>query len=295
MADSIPTTVRDLLASASERLRSRGIPEPDSDAEWLLAHLLGIGPAELKANVLASVDEDRRARFEEFVVRRLTREPVQYITGVAGFYGLNIHVDRRVLIPRPETETTVDAALEEFARTPRSRPNALDLGTGSGCIAIALAKNMKARGMVWAADISIDAIEVAQENAERCGVRAKMGFLIGDLWEALEGVLGFHSLDLVVSNPPYVSAGELGTLQPEVRDYEPITALDAGSDPQRYFREIISGARDALRGGGSLVLEVGAGQAPAVAARMGEHGYRDIAVRKDMLGVERVVRGRRVR
>jgi release factor glutamine methyltransferase len=295
MTDSIPTTVRDLLAATSDRLRSAGIAEPDTDAEWLLGRVMGMGPAEIKANVLTPVDDARCKRFAEYVERRLKREPVQYIVGETGFYGLTLAVDPRVLIPRPETETTVDVALEEFARVSRKRPYALDLGTGSGCIAIAIAKNMKVNGIVWAADISIGAIEVAKENADRNGVRGRLAFLIGDLLGALEGTLGFHSLDLVVSNPPYVGAEELAGLAPEVRDYEPSAALDAGTDPLHYFRQIIPGARDVLRAGGSLVLEVGAGQAPAVAALMGEHGYGDVAVRKDLLGIERVVRGRRLR
>ena len=231
-------------------------------------------------------------RFEGFVGRREAREPVAYIRGRRAFRTIEVQVDQRVLIPRPETETLVDVALEALARAPagasgeRYEPVALDVGTGSGCIALALAAEDPYVRVV-AVDVDEGAVEVARRNAARLGLGGRVNVLRSDLLAALPPA---ERYDLIVGNPPYVPAAEYAALEPNVRDYEPRLALYGGADGLDVYRRLIPAAVERLVPGATLALEVGAGQAEAVAGLMAATGALGPPhVRNDLGGMPRVV------
>jgi release factor glutamine methyltransferase len=288
-------SVGEALGAAADALAAAGVDTPRLDAELLLAEALGVDRARLVADPGAGVEPQPARRFGEMVRRRLRREPVAYILGRRGFRRLDLRVDRRVLVPRPETELLVELAHE---LRPRS---VLDVGTGSGAIALAVADELPDCA-VTATDTSDAALAVARENAERLGLADRVRFLSGTLPPA-------ESFDLVLANLPYVSEREWPSLQPEVRDWEPPEALLAGPDGLDAIRSLLSSCRSFLRiaeetatstrgaagvgDGGALGLEVGAGQAPAVAELMREAGFEETEVGRDLAGIERVVWGRR--
>lgn len=234
----------------------------------------------------ASRAPDPARTLAAMVERRLNGEPLQYILGSWGFRRLELAVDRRVLIPRPETEQLVDAALEMLDRTGRPEATVVDLGTGSGAIAVSIASE-RPRTRVWATDLSDHALEVARSNDPTGTIR----FLAGDWWEALpEGLRG--DVDLVVSNPPYVAASEAEALDPEVRDWEPAMALIAGDTGTEAIETVVGGARSWLRPGGGLVVETAPHQAPGMAALASRLGYVDVEVRTDLAGRDRMLLAR---
>jgi release factor glutamine methyltransferase len=275
-------SVREALDSAVDALAAMGIDEPRLDAELLLGEAMGRGRAALAADGGAEVAAPAARRFGEMVRRRLRREPVAYILGRKGFRNLDLAVDRRVLIPRPETELLVDLALE-------LRPaSALDVGTGSGAIALAVADELPGCELT-ATDTSPGALEVARVNAERLGLADRVRFLDGTLPEG-------EGFDLVLANLPYVAERDWPTLQPEVTRWEPREALLAGPDGLDAYRALVpecSGHlhRYAEQMTGTLAVEVGEGQAPAVAGLMREAEFEGIEVRRDLAGIERVVIG----
>ncbi|HET8653503.1 MAG TPA: peptide chain release factor N(5)-glutamine methyltransferase [Gaiellaceae bacterium] len=270
-------TAREALAEGAAALDQAGCPSPGVDAEWLLAHVLGVRRSELFA---AEVGDEDAARFRELVGRRAAREPLAYVLGEWGFRRLTLAVDPRVLVPRPETETVVERclALLEGVRAPA----VLDIGAGSGAIALALADE-RPDAVVVATDVSADALEVAEENRRRASVDGRVRFVHGDL---LGGERG--PFDLVVSNPPYVSEEELPELEPELR-FEPRQAL-VGEDGHEA---VAKAALEVLESGGALVLEVGDGQAPRVAELLRGLGYEGVRVSEDLAGRGRVVEARR--
>jgi len=272
-------TVRDALVEAADALEQAGCPSPLVDAEWLLAHVLGVNRSELYT-IEPELREGMIGRFGELVERRANREPLAYVLGEWGFRRLTLAVDPRVLIPRPETEAVVDRclALIEGVKEPR----VLDVGIGSGAIALALADE-RPDALVVGTDVSPDALEVAEENRVRAGVDGRVRFVLGDL---LAGERG--PFDLVVSNPPYVSAQELAGLEPELQR-EPCWALVGDGAHEAVARA----AGGALARGGALVFEVGDGQAATVAELLERLGYDEVRVSLDLAGRDRIVDARR--
>ena len=285
-------SVGEAVRAAAERLRTAGSRSPRLDAELLLAAALGVDRAVLFRERERALAPQELERFERFVRRREAREPVAYIRGRRAFRTIELRVDGRVLIPRPETETLVDVALEALARAPAGPPGepyeplALDVGTGSGCIALALAAEDPYVRVV-AVDVDEGAVEVARSNVARLGLRDRVHVLRSDLLVALPADARF---DLIVGNPPYVPAAEYAALEPNVRDYEPRVALHGGDDGLDVYRRLIPAAVERLAPGGTLALEVGAGQADAVAGLMAATGaLARPRKRADLGGIPRVV------
>jgi release factor glutamine methyltransferase len=271
-------SVRELLSGAAAELAQARCPSPDVDAQWLLAHVLGVTRTDLHGNGSRSLSAEDEQRFSELVARRAQREPLAYVLGEWGFRGLTLRVDRRVLIPRPETESLVERSLELIAGVPE--PRVLDIGVGSGAIALAIVHEHPGARVV-ATDSSLDALAVAEENRSRAGLA--VDFLHGELFAGQEG-----PLDLVVSNPPYVAPDEIDQLEPEVAAWEPRTALVACGATEA----IAEGAGDRLAPGGSLVLETADGEVGDVAELLGDLGYEDVSIGQDLGGRERIVDGR---
>jgi release factor glutamine methyltransferase len=270
------TSIRDALDSAVIALTAAGCETPRLDAELLLAAAMGVDRAVIVSDPGRGLDPDAARRFMDFAARRRQREPVAYILGSKGFRSIELAVDARVLIPRPETEHLVEAALDlpQGARV-------CDVGTGSGAIALAL-KSERPDLDVVATDTSSEALEVARANASALGL--DVAFFAGDLLEAVPG-----PLDAVVSNPPYVEDG--AQLAPEIVRYEPALALRAGPDGLDVIRRLLPAA--AAAHARVVALEIGAGQVDAVRALMGESGFDSVSVVRDLAGIERVVVGRR--
>ncbi len=275
--------VREALAAAIDAMAAAGVDEPRLDAELLLGEAMGCERASLIADGGVEVPAPAARLFGEMVRRRLRREPVAYILGRKGFRGIELSVDPRVLIPRPETELLVELALEEQPE------RVLDVGTGSGAIALAVADELP-ECEATATDTSLAALEVARANAERLGLADRVRFLEGTLAEE-------ESFDLILANLPYVAERDWPSLQPEVTEWEPREALLAGPDGLDAYRTLIPECarhlhRYAEQMTGSLAVEVGEGQAEAVATLMCGAGFVDTEVRRDLAGVERVVVGR---
>jgi release factor glutamine methyltransferase len=250
------------------------------DAELLLAHALDRSRIELYTDLERPLNEDELDRYRGLVARRSRSEPVAYILGEWGFRRLTLDVDRRALIPRPETEIVVERCLERLRGL--DEPRVLDVGTGTGAIALAIADE-HAGARVTGIDASREALALARDNAQRTGIAVEL------LEHDVRGGLPGGPYDLVVSNPPYVAPADLDTLMPDVREYEPHVALVG----EGVTETVATTARDVLRPGGWLVLEVGDGQAPSVSAQLDELGYVEIGTTPDLAGRERVVEGRR--
>lgn len=286
----------DAIDTAARRLAASGVESAWLDAELLMAAAAGVTRAEILSGG-ALLSSETIARFDAMLARRTKREPVAYIVGHKEFYSLDFEVSPAVLIPRPETELAVATALEAIERM--RDPRVLDIGTGSGAIAIAIAANAP-DARVTATDISADALALAARNASRHRVADRVTFRRADCFEVVDGEPPLGSFDLIVSNPPYIEDGALAGLEPEVRGYEPRAALGAGSDSLSFFRRIASGARAHFSGNGSddgasrgeLIVEVGAGQAAAVAQMFEQAGLRVVSVLDDLAGLPRVVRAR---
>jgi len=253
-------TIRELLNVSNDYLNEKQIDSPRLTAEVLLAFQLNINRVKLYLNLDLPLSDSEVSGYRALIRRRIQREPLQYITGVQEFWSLDFQVDPRVLIPRPETELLVEQAKERIKYAPGTGGDLfriLDLGTGSGALAVTLAKEIQG-ARIWATDISPQAIDLARINAERHKVSDRVEFRQGNLWDPLkdQNVI----FDLIVSNPPYVSADEYGDLQPEVRDHEPRLALDGGEEGIYYIQKIIEGCANFLKPGGWLLLEMAPGQ-----------------------------------
>ena len=285
-----PWTVLRMMEWSGEYLEGKGIARGRLDAEHLLAEVLGLRRLELYLQFdrpLVAVELDR---YRPLLKRRAKREPLQYILGRAAFRELDLEVDERVLIPRPETEILLDEVLEWAADHVGEQARGLDLGTGSGAIALSLVLEGPFE-LVVATDTSEAALEIARRNADAAGLSEKVEFRLGSYFDPIaEGEV----FDLVVSNPPYVAEGEAPSLEPEVREWEPGDALFAGPDGLAALSAIVAGAGRYLRPGGLLALEVGVGQARPVVAMLEDRGeYVDVRVRRDLADRERIVRTRR--
>jgi release factor glutamine methyltransferase len=265
--------------SVARELDEAGVPSPRVDAEYLVAAVAGATRTGLYS-ADAELGDDDVARLRSLVERRRAREPLAYVLGEWGFRRLNLRVDGRVLVPRPETEVLVERCLERLKGL--SSPRVLDVGVGSGAIALALADEHPG-ARVLAVERSPGALEVACENLRHLDLNGRVEFRLGDLLAGFGG-----PFDVVVSNPPYVAPGDYDRLQPEIRLYEPREALVGVGVGTAVARD----ARGVLRLGGWIVLECGDGQAPAQAAEIAELGYRDVTTSPDLAGRDRVVEGR---
>jgi release factor glutamine methyltransferase len=280
-------TLEEWLEKGAAQLGSG--PHPDRarrDAEALLAHILRRNRAALLARWKEPLDAEAAARYVALIQRRMTGEPMQYIFGETEFYGLPFAVTRDVLIPRPETEHLVETVIALAARFPE--PRIVDVGTGSGAIAVALAHELP-HARITAIDISAPALELARDNAGLNGVAGRIRFLRGDLLAPAAQ----ERFDIVVSNPPYVPRADRASLAVEVREYEPALALFAGDDGLDAYRRIIPAAQATLVSGGLAAFEIGYGQAPAVRALLSDSGFDQIDSVPDLQGIQRVVFARR--
>ncbi len=270
-------TLGEVLAATTEYLARKGVDTPRLDAELILARAFGLTRIELYTSFDKPLTEAERAVARTLVERRGRREPLAYVLGEWGFRRLTLLTDARALVPRPETETLVDRALAAIAGL--EAPTVVDVGTGTGAIALAIADEHPGAD-VTATDISPDALALARENADRLGLG--VAFVETDL---LEGLVG--PFDLVVSNPPYVTEGEIEGLQPEVRDWEPRVALVGDRTV-----ELAGAAWAVLRPGGAIVLETHEDHAGAIAAALDDMGFREATISRDLGGRERVVEAR---
>jgi release factor glutamine methyltransferase len=293
-------TVLDVIRWTAARFGERGIETPRLDAELLVAHVLGLPRVQLYVQFDRPLSAEELAGIRALIKRRQAGESVAYLVGKKEFWGLDFAVDARVLVPRPDTETLVEEARERLGSVvgeavgeaapeiateiaPKVAKLA-DVGTGSGAIAVTLAKLFPAAA-VLAVDVSPAALEVARGNAERLGVAVT--FLEGDL----AAPLAVHApLSLIVANLPYIPSGEMSGLPPDVKT-EPALALDGGPDGLALVRRLVADAPALLGSGGALALEIGAGQAPATAALLADAGFADVRTRRDLGGIERVVSG----
>lgn len=283
-------TVQRILDWTTDYLKKHGSETPRLDSEVLLAHARGCSRIELYTRFDEELTESERAVMRDLVRRRAAQEPVAYLVGRREFYGLEFRVDRNVLIPRPETETLV-LELLDLAK-PMPAPKILDVGTGSGCIAIATAVNHPG-AVLTATETAEAALNVARDNAQRHNVADRIRFLHGDLLAPLPDG---ETFDFIVSNPPYVSEDEIERLSPTIRKHEPLSALAAGPDGLDVIRRLISEAPRRLSPGGRLLVEISPEQAqPARDLLTDSQAYDEIDVRGDLSGRPRVVRARRDR
>jgi len=269
----------------AKKLRDAGIDSAEANARLLIAHALNIDRAELMANGGRALDQDEMQSIDALGRRRLKREPIARIFGRKEFWSLSLQVSPVVLVPRPETETVVEAALDAVLRDALQMQELriLDIGTGSGALLLALLSEL-AKAVGIGTDISAAALEVARANAARCKLAGRTRFVACDIAAGLQG-----PFDLIVSNPPYVARGDIASLAPEVRDYDPALALDGGADGLDGYRAIAAQARHLLAPGGRLIVELGAGQEDAVRALFTKAGLTVTAVRDDLAGIPRAL------
>jgi release factor glutamine methyltransferase len=314
--------IRDLLQNATQRLTDSGIPEGRREAEAILAHALECKRLDIYRDDSILLDRHQQEAFSVFIQRRIQHEPLQYILGTQEFWGLEFRVTPDTFIPRPETELLIETAIEsvpEFFERPMKPVTGIDLCTGTGCLAITLAK-LYPSCRFYATDLSPRALEVARSNGARHGVSDRIEFLEGDLMEPLANAPGPEPVEydqgkdsgprfqtgsthlrsrgnrmarlkanLIVCNPPYIPSGEIPALQTEVARFEPRLALNGGPDGLDYYRRLLSAASDYLCSRGRLFLEIGNRQADFVCAMALRTGWRVDRVRKDLAGMDRVI------
>lgn len=282
-------TLREALRQAEARIASHNIPDARVEAELLLMHCLSIEKAELYARLHDLLPSAVGDDFGALVERRLRHEPTAYILGRREFYGVDLYVDRRVLIPRPETELLVETALAFVERRfGKDQPCSIaDVGAGSGAIAIALALHLP-QARIYATDVSSGAIDVARLNCGRHGVEGRVELLVGDLLEPLP-----RSVNLIVANLPYVKDGDIPQLMPEIRDFEPAGALAGGADGLDKIRLLLAQAKDYLLPQGSVMMEIGLGQAEGAVSLARRHfPVGEVDLINDFAGIDRVLRVR---
>jgi release factor glutamine methyltransferase len=287
-------TVLEVLNWSKKYLEDHEIENPRLNAELLLAHSLNVGREGLYARLKSNTRGEEKETFEKLIKRRISGEPLQYILGHQEFWSIDFKVDSCVLIPRPDTELLVEQSLSILSETSYEEPPlVLEIGTGSGAVAISLAKEVKDIFLV-ATDISREALMLAKENAKALGLLEQIHFVNGNLFDPfclLRGGAPFH---LILSNPPYITSSEIRALPREVRDYEPGIALDGGEDGLAFHRNIISQAPVYLEKGGWLLLEVGQGQAERVSKLIEKRGGFLAPQRfRDLSGIERVVKAQK--
>jgi len=286
-------TIQKLLNWVTEYLTTKGIEAPRFSAELLLSHVLGLKRIELYTQFERPVGPEQRDRLRDMVKRAGQNEPVAYLTSKTEFYSLEMEITCDCMIPRPETELLVQRAVE-FLRTHEGTQFVLDLCTGSGCIAVAIAKNFS-DARIMATDISDAALAVASRNVEKYQLSERITLLCGDLFEPLIRPLDVDKFDLVVCNPPYVSSAEYDNLDKNVKDYEPRLALHAGADGLDVYRRIVERVDQFLKPGAALMLEIGYAQGPAVRELLEQTGaFVEIKIEKDYHDNDRIAIARKV-
>lgn len=284
-----PWTVKRLLEWTTQFFTRKDVDSPRLSSEMLLSHVLGCPRIKLYTDFDKHVPEAKLSEYRELVRRAATHEPVAYLTGRAPFFNLDLAVSRDVLIPRPDTETLVENVVQ-LARAVSGfeAPRVLDLCTGSGAIALAVASRLK-NAVVVATDISDAVLAVARGNAERLGLSSRIVFLRGDLFSALNGHAEAQPFDLLLANPPYIPSADIAHLDASVRDFEPHLALDGGEDGMDLHRRIIEASESRLRPGGRMYLEIQFDQGPAM-LELAKHNpfLSDCRILKDAAGNERV-------
>ncbi len=280
-------TLSEAIQQAVDRLTRAGVETARLDAEVLLSHVVNKDRTWIFTHVQNGLDRESNRLFQELIGRRSQREPLQYILGKQEFWGLDFIVSPDVLIPRPETELVLEAAIDFLKGM--MRPAVIDLCTGSGCIAISLAKEFK-DARIFATDKSPIALGIARKNARMHHAAERVRFFEGDLFQPLEELDLRAQVDVITANPPYIPSGDLPSLQPEVRDHEPQMALIAGPEGTEFHQRIIREAPLFLKRGGRLMMEMGIGQAGAVAAMADEtRAYTRPEILKDLAGIDRVI------
>jgi release factor glutamine methyltransferase len=281
--------IRDILDEVIRNFTSVGIPSARLDAEVLLSFCLGCERLEFYKNSNRLINEKEQTAFQNLVARRLKWEPVAYITGRKEFWSFVLEVNRDVLIPRPDTEVLVEETINIITTINSKDIKILDIGTGSGAIALALAKEIPG-AKITATDISSAALKVAKKNARNLGLDSLIDFRQGNLFEPVDGFF-----DIIVSNPPYIAEEEYRNLPRGVKDYEPREALLAGVQGTEFYEKIINQAPDHLQSGGWLLLEIGETQAEDIRKIAETAGkYKDISIRNDYAGRPRVIKARRI-
>ncbi len=285
-------TIIDVIKWGTGYLTEKGFDEARLTVELLLAEALGVRRFDLYVKHDQPLKRNELDRFKVLLKRRLAHEPVQYILGKTNFYSIELKVDRRALIPRPETEILAEAVIEHCRTyfSQREKVRVLDVGTGSGCLAIAVAKFVN-NSLITATDRSADAIQLAKENAEATGTAGRISFVESDFIELNQNIFG-DGFDVVISNPPYVPQPEISSLAEDIREFEPMIALSDGHDGLTFFRKISELAPRLLRDGGWVFVETAFGQAKEVQRIFGEQGGTELSVKRDLSGIERVVRAR---
>jgi len=283
------------LNQTTNRLKVHRVENPRLNAELLLARSLNLSREGLYRSLHDLLEEKEREVLEKMVQRRISGEPLQYILGQQEFWSIDLKVDSRVLIPRAETELLIEQSLPILSEISLKRdPSVLEIGTGSGAIAIALAKEVKNLFLI-ATDISRDALVLAKENARSAGVLDRIKFVTGDLFSLFHPKKGRAAFDLILSNPPYIVRRKISTLAEEVKDYEPRIAFDGGEDGLAFYRGIIPEACFYLREGGWLLLEVALGQSGDVSEMIeGEGSFSEPQCIPDLSGIGRVVKAQKL-
>lgn len=284
-------TISEALKWGTRLLQEKGIESPRVNAELLLRKAVEMDRVELCLHSNRALTKPQFASYKSLIDKRVRGEPTQYILGRREFWSLDLKVTHEVFIPRPETELLVEEAVRIFNDERNLPLQCMEVGTGNGAIAIALAKELK-RCSIVAEDISWEAILLARENARIHGVSGRIRFLVGDLFSALRE--GDSRFDLVLSNPPYIPSSKIETLPKEIAEFEPRVALDGGADGLVFFRRIVMGARSFLRDGGWLMLELGEEQSGAVAEMIRDTGsFESPCIIEDDSGLDRVIQARK--
>jgi release factor glutamine methyltransferase len=284
-------SVRELMKVSIDLLQKKGFEEARLNVELLLSHALKCQRIQLYTSFDKPLSREEIKEFRRLLERRLNREPLQYIVGSAGFMGLQFRVDKRVFIPRPETETLVEQVMLLCNQLPEGKTvSVLEVGTGSGNIAVSLAKYVR-RVHVTTIDSSKEALEVAELNAKVHEVAERIDFSVLDLYEPIDQIL-LKRFDILVSNPPYVSNDDFENLQLEIRKYEPRSATTDGKDGLEFYRRLIEEAPYVLSDGGWIAVEVGFGQAERVTSMMQDSGLYNLSTVQDLQSIPRVVIGR---
>ena len=281
---SVPSTLGEAAQAVSRHLQGAGIDGSNLDARLLVSFGADMAPETILIYPETELGADERDRIETLVARRIAREPMSHILGEREFWSMNFEVTPDTLTPRPDTECLVETALGVIrGSAPSEHVSILDLGTGSGCILLALLSELpNANGV--GVDLNAGALAVAQRNAKRHGLEQRVDFVSGSWFSGVRS--GF---DLIVSNPPYIESGEIGLLEPEVAEYEPLLALDGGPDGLGAYREICANAATVLNVGGTVVLEIGMSQSQAVTEILEAAGFLSIRTCSDLAGRDRIV------
>jgi release factor glutamine methyltransferase len=279
-------TVLEAITSATEFLEKKGIKSPRLNSELLLSHILNCKRLDLYLSFERPLQKNEIDGYRELLKRRSKFEPLQYIIGKVEFYGLDFVINASVLIPRPETELLVDTIIGTVNRN--ARLAILDIGTGSGNIAIALAKNLPYSKVVGL-DINSETIETAKKNAKLNEVENRLMFVKKNIFNSID--IGDNHFDVVVSNPPYVSSEDFVGLEPELRLFEPKLALTDNGDGLKFYRKISYLANSLLKDGGKLFFEIGAGQSESVKQILTKNNFKNIIVKKDYSDIERIIFG----